>query len=687
METFKTLLSTCVNIFMNGHSFDDWKQYKDYLINNEEEVKGVINTATIPELNRYTRKDKKPYMVNNLYYSLLTTVNLSDSFVHSPMQETYKEAFRRITDKYTEADFLKYKEEKQAKQAAKVKAVTNPETLEEFRAFIMYKGEKAMSEAQRIRYDELTADTRKANQAAQEIKNTEIKKVDGVATEMELKETKHTKKNIFIFVVVLKNRVDRPVYEELNNRAKKLGGYYSTYNKDGAIPGFIFEKKEAALLFMQVKENNVSTEVLKQEQQKERQQTAAESLREKGQKQIEEGEEDLNRDRQANTHRRAAMADHAEKRATHQIEFGKTLVKIAGAMEAGNIKYLDKIRTASDLETLQNVLSRAKYKYCHAENKWTENYELNESAVFYAEMPFPTLNRYSKGDLLKMRDISKGKKLAASRMLNRLPNNEDAIFLCSTPQSIEDYETLFCSLCPVISSWQVKSAKDSLMHIKRLQRMSITDIHTLRAALRELIVLKTGTGINSEQQKALKIKELERKYIGAKIPGFFPTPDDLTNKKIELLELKPGDEVLEPSAGLGHMADKVKDMGHDITCIEIHTGLAEVLREKGHTVINDDFLNHSGSYDKIIMNPPFENLQDIDHVKHAFNLLNSGGTLVATMANNKYRKPEFLEWVNENGWYEENPEGTFKSAFNPTGVSTILVFLTKITPGVKIVNF
>ena len=102
-----------------------------------------------------------------------------------------------------------------------------------------------------------------------------------------------------------------------------------------------------------------------------------------------------------------------------------------------------------------------------------------------------------------------------------------------------------------------------------------------------------------------------------------------------------------------------------------------MLREKGHNVLNEDFLSHTDKYDKILMNPPFENLQDIDHVRHAFDLLNPGGVLVATMANNKQRKPDFLEWVNEYGYYEENPEGSFKSAFNPTGVSTITVYMEK----------
>lgn len=678
-QTFPQLLDRCRNIFMNGHTFQDWKEFKDYLLNNESEVLAVINTATIPELNRYTFKDKKARMVASIYSSLLNTVVLSDSFSYSPMDESYKEAFKRITDKYTEEDFLRYKQEKQAKHAAKMKALTNPETLDEFRTFISYKGEKALNDEQRIKYDELTADTRKAVQQKEEQRKAEVKKVENVAAEMVLKESFHAKKNIPLWVVVLTDRVERPVYEELNNRAKKLGGYYSSYKGNGAIPGFTFEKKEAADLFMQVKEGNVNAAELKQEQKEEEQQTAAEALREKGKKQIEEGETELNRDRKDNTHRRAAMAANAEKAASAKISFGKKLVKIAEAMEAGQIKYLDKLRTAADLETLESILSAARYKHIQAENLKFDQYEMTERTTFFATMPFPIIYDGNKSELLRMQENSAGKKLAAGRMLKRFTSNENGreFIECNTTQRLEDYETLFCQICPIISAWQVKGYKERLMHIKRLQRMGIDDINTLRAAIRELLQLGRGAAIDPEQAQKLKTKELERKYIGAKIPGFFPTPEGLTEKKIRLLDIQDGDTICEPSAGLGHMADMVKTLGHEITCIEIHTGLSEVLREKGHTVINADFLTHTGKYDKILMNPPFENLQDIEHVKHAFSLLNEGGRLVATMANNKQRKPEFLEWVNEHGWYEENPADSFASAFNPTGVSTITVVLEK----------
>ncbi len=83
------------------------------------------------------------------------------------------------------------------------------------------------------------------------------------------------------------------------------------------------------------------------------------------------------------------------------------------------------------------------------------------------------------------------------------------------------------------------------------------------------------------------------------------------------------------------------------------------------------------------MNPPFEKHQDIEHVNHAFNLLNPGGRLVAIMAGNKYEESknkkitDFLEMVKKYGYSQQNEEGSFKSAFNSTNVNTITVYLER----------
>ena len=64
--------------------------------------------------------------------------------------------------------------------------------------------------------------------------------------------------------------------------------------------------------------------------------------------------------------------------------------------------------------------------------------------------------------------------------------------------------------------------------------------------------------------------------------------------------------------------------------------LVDILRAKGYrNVVPGDFMKYldyvgpehnNAIYDRILMNPPFEHGQDVDHVEHAFNLLKPGGT-------------------------------------------------------------
>jgi hypothetical protein len=72
-----------------------------------------------------------------------------------------------------------------------------------------------------------------------------------------------------------------------------------------------------------------------------------------------------------------------------------------------------------------------------------------------------------------------------------------------------------------------------------------------------------------------------------------------------------------------------------LSVVEINPRLVEVLRGKGYTARCADFLACNGDlgmFDRIIMNPPFVQGEDIRHVQHARTLLASGGRLVAICA-------------------------------------------------------
>lgn len=112
---------------------------------------------------------------------------------------------------------------------------------------------------------------------------------------------------------------------------------------------------------------------------------------------------------------------------------------------------------------------------------------------------------------------------------------------------------------------------------------------------------------------------------------FYPTPESVALAAIELADIQPGHQCLEPSAGLGGLADMMPKS--NTVCVEISALHCEVLRAKGHHVECADFLqwNVTGKYDRIVMNPPFSEGRWQAHLEHASSMLKLGGRLVAVL--------------------------------------------------------
>jgi phospholipid N-methyltransferase len=178
--------------------------------------------------------------------------------------------------------------------------------------------------------------------------------------------------------------------------------------------------------------------------------------------------------------------------------------------------------------------------------------------------------------------------------------------------------------------------------------------------------------------------------------GFFPTPRVLAATMAVDLRLANGQRILEPSAGSGSLVDAVlakldtPRIDTTIRVLELNVELAQKLADKYHDqptvfVNPTDFLAWSldGSeyaYDRIIMNPPFENRADAKHVLHAWSLLKDGGRMVAIMgAGVKFRREQEYQSVRalieDHGTMEDLPEGSFKES--GTMVNTVIVVMDK----------
>lgn len=163
--------------------------------------------------------------------------------------------------------------------------------------------------------------------------------------------------------------------------------------------------------------------------------------------------------------------------------------------------------------------------------------------------------------------------------------------------------------------------------------------------------------------------------------GFFETPPEVVMCMVELTW--PVGHVLEPSAGLGAIADHLPIGKEHILCIEKNVQRVEELRKKGYAVQCGDFLAMTpGTFDTIFMNPPFEEGQDIDHVQHAFECLALGGTLVSVMSEGPFFRSDnnataFREWFNQVGGESKYlPRESFRRS--KTSVSARLVVIAKV---------
>ncbi len=199
-------------------------------------------------------------------------------------------------------------------------------------------------------------------------------------------------------------------------------------------------------------------------------------------------------------------------------------------------------------------------------------------------------------------------------------------------------------------------------------------------------------------EKKQQIENKMRELRNTRIPGFFPTPEPLAKKLIEYACGAMGGRrpasILEPSAGLGALAHAAHEEFPEsmITCIEINLRCAEILSLQGFNVAAADFLeDFRGKYERleqfdlVVMNPPFENMDDCTHVMVAWDSVAPGGVLAAIVSNMAGVSPRgqsgrFKLWMDRvEADVFEVEDGAFDGAdaFNRTGVKVKIVVARK----------
>lgn len=579
------------------------------------------------------------------------------------------------------AEVAEAQQEVQARRAAQQKAVANPQTLAEFRQAVSYNMEthgESLREAfmrltpeQRIRYDELEAESTKAlREQAKAQAKTRVASA-GQTTAGDIIETKHTKHGHDLFVVQLAERVSREDYDTLNNSAKRLGGSYSSYRGNGAVPGFQFRTREAAEAFRKLVTGDTAdaqavAEARRDAFEDDRSQSAAQRLRTMAQALNERADDSLSRVRKQNTDRRARMAASAEASARADKALAATMNNLADAIEGGKAKFLDTVRQkvqveflARELRNAKDAQIRAKYP-TYGEQAKHRGEPVDAETVDYSTFPSYTAMRSDLASLARqMADVDGLKKLAAR--LEKVADDVTEAYTDWAKQNLlsvsrftrgdqfadfksrEDAERAIrrsgltgkAIVLPVKRGqnrivmapseamklglwqgdgdkritlsgefggelvqalgrrsgskitvpWALESAHEKR---KRLESMGILTGSEYRSALREFAALREAPA------EPDKIKQMERAMIGRRNDGldFFPTSDAVVESMLDAAEIGEGMSVLEPSAGMGHIADAIRDQaGVDPDVIELSGERRELLEAKGYRVVGSDFMD------------------------------------------------------------------------------------------------
>lgn len=135
---------------------------------------------------------------------------------------------------------------------------------------------------------------------------------------------------------------------------------------------------------------------------------------------------------------------------------------------------------------------------------------------------------------------------------------------------------------------------------------------------------------------------LRRIVDTAKIPErtthqFYPTPANIAEIAVAMAGIQDSHAVLEPSAGQGGLADVISQNHPNakLQCVEISPLNASILRAKGHSTIEDDFLrfaeNTTERFHRCVLNPPYSLGRHKSHLSAAAKLLTPDGVLVAIL--------------------------------------------------------
>uniref|UniRef100_UPI0022E0E83A methyltransferase n=1 Tax=unclassified Aeromonas TaxID=257493 RepID=UPI0022E0E83A len=729
-------------LFSGEMEFSEFQAMSRSALDNAPSLRAELEKKTKQDLldqmspfnaARY-KNDKKAVVVEAAYNQLIGDLRwaangdgntISETYAIGGARQSIEERVAKALDGLTPERYQQFVNKQRAdvakrdaELAATKEALRDPQTLEQFKTFLKYRSLDKLTPEQRARYEDLIA----ASNLDKRDQAREVKAATAVTPTAsgDIIKTKHTKSGEDLFVVQMGDRVDRDTYNQINAHAKKLGGWYSSYKVGGAVPGFQFKDEAKATEFRgwltgqgaasaAPSAEAAPTEVTDPDQdnskskQVETLRTRAKTLRDKA-------AAALNAERKENTNKRMTEAANARANAESELHFAGLLDAIADGIESGEVTYLRNLANGTQLTELNHALSRSLWNLPPARREAltsqgmierTEDGRERWSAKATPEMmaegaQMPGMDYFArnlKDVATKMQGASGFKQAGAKIMalVNAAINRDSKTVSITDPELIAKLKAYTSG----VSDYDAKAVKEQIGGYSRLERMGITNHTELRAALRELARLQAGLKKQAVPRDPLaeKMVALKRKLVGNRnaFIDFFPTPESHAADLVALAGIEPGMTVLEPSAGHGMLAEAARAAGAKVDAVELAVDLREILQAKGFGLVGGDFMDTTPaqSYDAVVMNPPFSNDMDIDHVRHAYDHLKPGGRLVAIVSatagdrqNNKNKA--FREWFDGLGGSEQAmPDGAFKASLNPTDVRTKIFVIDKPANEVK----
>lgn len=137
------------------------------------------------------------------------------------------------------------------------------------------------------------------------------------------------------------------------------------------------------------------------------------------------------------------------------------------------------------------------------------------------------------------------------------------------------------------------------------------------------------------------------------------TSQSVIEQFMQVADIQDGQKVLEPSAGVGLLADGILRHNPSISldCIELNSECKKALRDKGFNVVWSNFLDFKPKYlyDRVIGAPNFKDNIDCEHVMKMYECTKPGGKIISIMSpywmtENSELQVKFRKWLQDKSY-------------------------------------